>query len=93
MRTESLNSEYLVLSDGPGPYPGVVVVHEAFGLNDNIRGICLRFAEEVYAALGVDLFEGRSHALCMAPSAPDPGPPSGQRCPGPDAGSAAGPMA
>jgi carboxymethylenebutenolidase len=44
----------------------VVVVHEAFGLNDNIRGICQRFAEEGYAALGVDLFEGRSHALCMA---------------------------
>lgn len=66
MRTESHNSACLVLPDGPGPYPGVVVVHEAFGLNENIRSICQRFAEEGYAALGVDLFEGRSHALCMA---------------------------
>jgi carboxymethylenebutenolidase len=65
-RAESLDNAFLVLPDGPGPHPGVVVVHEAFGLNDNIRGICQRFAEEGYAALGVDLFEGRSHALCMA---------------------------
>jgi len=43
-----------------------VVVHEAYGLNDNIRGICGRFAAEGYAALGVDLFEGRNHAICMA---------------------------
>jgi hypothetical protein len=37
MRTESLDSCYLALPDGPGPYPGVVVIHEASGLNDNIR--------------------------------------------------------
>jgi carboxymethylenebutenolidase len=34
----------------------VVVIHEASGLNDNIRGICDRFAGEGYAALGVDLY-------------------------------------
>ena len=34
--------------------------------NDNIRGICQRFAAEGYAALGVDLFEGRNHVVCMA---------------------------
>ena len=49
-----------------GPHPGVVVVHEAFGLNDNIRVICRRLAAEGYAALGVDLFEGRNRAVCMA---------------------------
>ena len=66
MRTESLDASYLALPDGAGPYPGVVVIHEASGLNDNIRGICQRFAAEGYAALGVDLFEGRNHAVCMA---------------------------
>jgi Dienelactone hydrolase family len=50
MRIQSLGSSYLVLPDGQGPHPGVVVVHEAFGLNDNIRGICQRFAAEGYAA-------------------------------------------
>ena len=31
-RTESFNSACLVLPDGPGPYLGGVVIHEAFGL-------------------------------------------------------------
>ena len=44
----------------------MVVVHEASGLNDNIRDICDRFAAEGYAALGVDLFGGRNRAVCMA---------------------------
>lgn len=44
----------------------MVVIHEAFGLNDNIRDICRRLADEGYAALGVDLFEGRNHGICMA---------------------------
>jgi len=66
MRTESLGSSYLVLPGGPGPHPGVVVIHEASGLNDNIREICRRFAGAGYAALGVDLFEGRNRAVCMA---------------------------
>lgn len=66
MRTELLGSAYLALPDGLGPHPGLVVVHEVFGLNDNIRDICRRFAAEGYAALGVDLFEGRNRAVCMA---------------------------
>ena len=32
----------------------------------NVRGICRRLAAEGYAPLGVDLFEGRSRAVCMA---------------------------
>ena len=66
MRTEFPGTSYLALPDGPAPYPGVVVIHEASGLNDNIRDICRRFAAEGYAALGVDLFEGRNRAACMA---------------------------
>lgn len=53
MRTESLADSYLALPDGTGPHPGVVVIHEASGLNDNIRDICRRFVEQGYAALGV----------------------------------------
>jgi carboxymethylenebutenolidase len=56
---------YLALPDGEGPHPAVVVIHEAFGLNDNIRDISRRFAAEGYGALAVDLFTGRSRALCM----------------------------
>src|SRR2546430_7084526 len=57
---------YLALPDGKGPHPGVVVIHEAYGLNDNIKDISRRFAERGYAALAVDLFADRNRALCMA---------------------------
>jgi carboxymethylenebutenolidase len=57
---------YLAVPDGVGPHPAVVVIHEAHGLNDNIRQIARRFYDEGYAALAVDLFSGRNRVLCMA---------------------------
>jgi carboxymethylenebutenolidase len=56
---------YLALPLGDGIFPGVVVIHEAFGLNDNIRSITRRFAEAGYTALAVDLFAGRNRVMCM----------------------------
>ncbi len=66
MRIEPLGTSYLALPDGAGPHPGVVVIHEASGLNDSIRDICRRLAEQGYTALGVDLFAGRNRAVCIA---------------------------
>lgn len=57
---------YLARPEGDGPFPGVVIIHEVFGLNENIQGIARRFADVGYAALAVDLFTGRSRAVCMA---------------------------
>ncbi|OLB81193.1 MAG: dienelactone hydrolase family protein [Chloroflexi bacterium] len=57
---------YLALPDGDGPHPGVVVIHEAYGLNDHIKDITRRFADAGYAALAVDLFTGRNRAVCMS---------------------------
>ena len=57
---------YLALPEGPGPHPGVIVIHEATGLDDHIRRITDRFAGAGYAALAVDLFAGRNRAVCMA---------------------------
>lgn len=56
---------YLAQPEGAGPFPGVVVIHEVHGLNENIKDISRRFAGEGYAALGVDLFYGRNRAVCM----------------------------
>jgi carboxymethylenebutenolidase len=56
---------YLARPEGDGPFPGVVVIHEIFGLNENIRDIARRFAGVGYVALGVDLFAGRNRAVCM----------------------------
>lgn len=65
-RGELKGGGYLALPEGSGPHPGVVVIHEAYGLNDNIKDIAGRFAEEGYAALAVDLFSDRNKAICMA---------------------------
>jgi carboxymethylenebutenolidase len=56
---------YLALPEGDSPVPGIIVIHEIYGLNDNIREITRRFAHQGYAALAVDLFAGRNRALCM----------------------------
>jgi len=63
--TQTQLSAYLAYPEGEGPFPAVVVIHEIFGLNDNIRDIARRFARQGYAALAVDLFAGRNRALCM----------------------------
>ena len=49
---------YLSLPDGDGPHPGVVVIHEWWGLNDHIRHWTDRLAADGYAALAVDLYGG-----------------------------------
>ena len=64
--TDLKTGGYLAMPDGPGPHPGVVVIHEAFGLNDHIKDVARRFAGEGYAALAVDLFGNRNRAICMA---------------------------
>ena len=35
----------------PGPRPGVVVVHDVWGLSDHTRDLARRFAREGFAAL------------------------------------------
>jgi carboxymethylenebutenolidase len=40
------------------PRAGLIVIHEWWGLNDNIREMSKRLAEEGYLALAVDLYEG-----------------------------------
>jgi len=45
-----------------GPLPGIIVVHEWWGLNDNIRRMTDRLAGEGYEALAVDLYAGQPAA-------------------------------
>ena len=42
-----------------GPLPGLIVIHEWWGLNDNIRAMARRLAGQGYAALAVDLYGGQ----------------------------------
>ncbi len=41
------------------PIAGILVIHEWWGLNDNIRFMAHRLAGEGFVALAVDLFEGK----------------------------------
>lgn len=51
---------------GTAPWPGVVVLHEAFGLTADIRRITRRFADSGYAAVAPDLFAGLGPMpICM----------------------------
>lgn len=40
--------------------PGLIVIHEWWGLNENIRKMAEKLAGEGYTALAVDLYEGRA---------------------------------
>ncbi len=51
---------YLALPVGSGPWPGVVVIQEWWGLNDNIRDIADRLAAERFVALAPDLYYGET---------------------------------
>jgi carboxymethylenebutenolidase len=51
-------SGFLARPSGEGPFPGVIVIQEWWGLNDNIKDIAQRFAGEGFAALAPDLYHG-----------------------------------
>jgi carboxymethylenebutenolidase len=50
---------YLVKPQSDGPHPGLIVIHEWWGLNDHIKAIADRFAAQEYVALAPDLYDGK----------------------------------
>jgi carboxymethylenebutenolidase len=47
-------------ADAVEPLPGIIVIHEWWGLNDNIKAMTRRLAGEGYIALAVDLYGGET---------------------------------
>jgi carboxymethylenebutenolidase len=56
---------YLASPAGAGPWPGVVMIHELFGLDDVMRGHADRLAGLGYLTLAVDLFSAGSNPRCL----------------------------
>ena len=56
---------YLATPDGAGPWPGVVVVHEAFGVDDVMRRQADRLAGAGYLAFLPDLYSDGGAARCV----------------------------
>jgi carboxymethylenebutenolidase len=59
-------SAAVAVPDGPGPHAGVLVLHEAFGLNDDMRRIAARFADAGYVALVPDLYSAGNRLRCLS---------------------------
>ena len=55
----------LVRPSGSGPWPGVVMIHEAFGLDEVMRRQAERLAAAGYLALAVDLYSDGGTLRCL----------------------------
>ena len=49
----------LYTPSGKGPFPGIVVIHEWWGLNDWVKEQAGKLADQGYVALAVDLYRGK----------------------------------
>src|SRR5436190_6117146 len=65
----------LYTPEGKGPFPGIIVIHEWWGLNDWVKEQASKLADQGYVALAGDFYRGKvattrdeAHELSRAPS-------------------------
>ena len=47
---------YLSVPAEVGTHPGILVLCEIFGVNENIKNVCMRLADQGYVAMALDPF-------------------------------------
>lgn len=55
----------IVVPEGPGPFPGVVMVHEVFGIDDNMKAQAQRLASAGYVVMMPDLYSRGGIRKCL----------------------------
>ena len=55
---QSVSGYFAYPVDATEPLPGIIAIHEWWGLNDNIKAMARRLAGEGYQVLAVDLYDG-----------------------------------
>jgi carboxymethylenebutenolidase len=56
---DEMISGFLAVPDSPGRHPGVIVIHEWWGLTDWVKVQTEKLADAGYVALAVDLYRGK----------------------------------
>src|SRR5208337_1368864 len=59
---------YVAQPPGSGPFPAVIVVQEWWGLNEHIRDIARRLANEGYFTVAPDLYSRQGHQVAADPN-------------------------